>query len=199
MKYSELKKKYGDEMVFAIPADKVETKGDGPFFPGPSIEFCTKRDGIALYRYDAEGNHSYRQLVVYAMIRDIENGDIFVTYRLRGDSRLTGRYSIGTGGHMQPDETFTAALFRELEEEVGVSSDELAGVLREGYILDTSSDVNADHLGVVYTVFVSDRNAVSVRESEKLEGRWMTHDEIAGLSRNGKLESWSDIVFANCT
>lgn len=190
-----LKEKYGDEMVLAIPSDMVTCNGNGPWFYDEDIDFCTK-NGIAKYRWEAETDPSYKQLVVYAIIHS-ENYKTFVTHRLAGDSRLTGKYSIGTGGHVAPDESMTEALFRELNEEVGIEVDDMNLISRVGYILDNSSDVNSVHLGVVYDVCVRDMDKVRIRETEKLAGEWMDGNNLAKLFHEGKLESWSEIAYRN--
>lgn len=188
-----LKEKYGNEMVLTIPAERIECSTPGPFYRDNDIDFCAKRDGVAKYRYEAEDDPSFKQLVVYAVITD-NNWNTFTTHRLAGDSRLTGQYSVGTGGHVAPLESFTDALFRELKEEVGLEPDDIDFMNRIGYILDDSSPVNSVHLGVVYEIGVRDQSCVEVQEKEKLAGEWMTGNQLAVLAGDKKLESWSEIV-----
>ena len=196
MTTEELKAKYGDEMVWVIPSDTVTHDPDvANFFYDDEIDFCTKK-GEAKYRWEVENDPSYKQPIVYAVLTC--GLDVFVTHRLAGDSRLTGKYSVGTGGHMVPGESITATLFRELEEEVGVTPDSMMTISREGYILDESSLVNSVHLGIVYLIEVNGVDAVQVKETEKLTGEWMTPNELAKLYRDGKLESWSEYVFKHC-
>lgn len=196
MTTEELKAKYGDEVVWVIPSDTVTHDPDvANFFYDDEIDFCTKK-GEAKYRWEVENDPSYKQPIVYAVLTC--GLDVFVTHRLAGDSRLTGKYSIGTGGHMAPGESITATLFRELEEEVGVTPDNMMTISREGYILDESSPVNSVHLGIVYLIEVNGADAVQVKETEKLTGEWMTSNELAKLYRAGKLESWSEYVFKHC-
>lgn len=196
MTTEELKAKYGDEMVWVIPSDTVTHDPDvDNFFYDDEIDFCTKK-GEAKYRWEVENDPSYKQPIVYAVLTC--GLDVFVTHRLAGDSRLTGKYSVGTGGHMVPGESITATLFRELEEEVGVTPDSMMTISREGYILDESSLVNSVHLGIVYLIEVNGVDAVQVKETEKLTGEWMTPNELAKLYRDGKLESWSEYVFKHC-
>ena len=191
MTTEELKQKYGDEMVLVLPASAVTcAPGKGPYYDDDDIDFCVKRDAIPALRYQVENDPGYKQLVMYAVIRD-ESGRIFTTMRRSGDPRLTGQYSIGTGGHMQPDEMFFEALFRELEEEVGITPDDVSLVSRTGYILDTSSPVNSVHLGVVWNVVVKNPDVVRVRETEKLVGSWVTLDTLFAMNR---LESWSEYI-----
>ena len=193
MTTEELKTKYGDEMVWVIPSDTVTHNPDvSQVFYDDEIDFCTKK-GEAKYRWEVENDPSYKQPIVYAVLTC--GLDVFSTHRLAGDPRLTGKYSIGTGGHMVPGETITQTLFRELEEEVGVTPDDMVTISREGYILDESSPVNSVHLGIVYVIEVSHHDTVQIKETEKLAGEWLTPGELARLNRDGKLESWSEYVF----
>lgn len=196
MTTEELKEKYGDEMVWVVPSSEVKCDPeDGPFFDDSDIDFCAKK-GFAKYRWEVENDPSFKQLVVYAVVK--RRSLIFTTHRLAGDGRLTGKYSIGTGGHIQPGESFTEALFRELEEEVGLDPNNMVTIMRVGYIMDNSSEVNSVHLGIVYIVEVEDGEKVTVREPEKLSGEWLFSGDIANLQRERKLESWSDIAFRHC-
>lgn len=197
MTTKELKAKYGDEKVLVIPDNKVRYYGDGPFYPDDDIEFCAKEDGLAKYRWEVENDPSFKQLVVYAVLVDNDH-NIFTTHRLAGDSRLTGKYSVGTGGHVAPEESFTEALFRELNEEVGLSPDNITSLNKAGFIYDSSSDVNSVHLGVIYIVNVTDPKFVEIKETEKLAGQWLNRGQLAMLLHSKQLESWSAIVCDYC-
>lgn len=189
-----LKEKYGNEMVLTVPADKIEKHANGPWFYDEDIDFCARKDGVDMLRYEAEEDPSHKQLVVYAVLRS-NDFKTFVTHRLAGDARLTGKYSIGTGGHVAPNESFTETMIRELKEEVGLDMDNVLAFSIEGYILDESSPVNSVHLGVVYQIIVRDRDAVKVAETDKLAGEWLDANELAKLKQRGALESWSEITY----
>ena len=194
MTTEQLKQKYGDEMVLTIPASKVVcNKEAGPYYTNDDIDFCVKEDGIPMLRWRVENDPSFRQLVVYALIRDT-NGHVFSTFRKNGDERLVGKYSIGTGGHVQPDETFSDALFRELKEEVDITPDDMMSITRAGCILDQSSRVNSVHLGIVYVVCVNDPDSVRIAEPEKLGGAWIDENVLFELYQTDGLESWSEML-----
>ena len=195
MTQKELREKYGDERVLVIPASAMTCMPNkGPYFREDEVEFCAKKDGLAMYRWQAEGDPGYKQLVVYAVIGD-GKGHVYCTHRKAGDSRLTGKYSIGTGGHVQPDETATEALFRELHEEVGISPDDITVLTKNGFIYDDSSWVNSVHLGLVYAVVVDDPSIVKVVETEKLDGEWVDSNGLTKLSDSGSLEAWSEYIW----
>lgn len=194
MTTEQLRAKYGSEMVLTIPASKVICdKEKGPYYANEDIDFCVKADGIPMLRWRVENEPSLRQLVVYAVIRDT-TGRVFSTFRKDGDERLVGKYSIGTGGHVQPDETFSDALFRELKEEVSITPDDMMSITRAGCILDQSSPVNSVHLGIVYVVCVNDPDVVRIAEPEKLGGAWIDEDVLYELYQTDGLESWSEML-----
>ena len=192
----DLKAKYGDEKVWVVRSDEVKTYSDGPFFDDDQIDFCIK-NGEDKLRYEVENDPSYKQIIPYAIVTD-DHYHYFCTHRLAGDGRLTGKYSIGTGGHMKPGETLTEALFRELNEEVGITPDDMTSIIRTGYILDNSSEVNSVHLGVVYIIGVNNTQNVVVQEKEKLSGEWIDGNTLATLFNSDALESWSEYVYKNC-
>jgi len=145
-------------------------------------------------RPDAEEDPSYKQIIPYVVLR---NGDkVFFTRRLKkgGEARLHGLLSIGIGGHINPvDETersevLMKGLERELDEEVSI---EKRGELQpRGVINDDTNGVGSVHLGLCFTLEVS--GEVSVKETEKLEGGWMT---VAELKENrAHAETWTQIA-----
>ena len=79
---------------------------------------------------------------------------------------------------------------KRLEEEVEIAGDyDLAFV---GILNDDTTDVGRVHLGAVYVLDAHDTN-VTVRETEKMTGRWAEVAELRALRED--MESWSQIVF----
>jgi len=142
-------------------------------------------------RPEAEGDPAWKQIIPYVLLRD---GDqLFLMHRTRagGDERLHDRYSIGVGGHINPEDGDVAGgLRREWTEEI--DADFVPEFEPIGLLNDDDNAVGAVHLGLVYAADASGR-PVAIRERDKLEGAFATYDEVKAVA--GKLETWSALLF----
>ena len=144
----------------------------------------------------AEEDPSYKQIIPYVVLT--QKGRVFTTRRLNkgGESRLHGKLSIGIGGHINPvDETdrrsvLMKGLERELEEEVYIQH--RGELVPQGFINDDGNGVGAVHLGLCFAMEVE--GEVSVKETEKLSGAWMSLQELKEEYDN--METWSQIALA---
>ena len=143
-------------------------------------------------RTEAEQRPDHKQIIPYVILT--QNGKVFVTARLNkgGEARLHGKLSIGIGGHINPtddtDDLLMSGLWREIDEEVGI---ETHGELKSrGFINDDTNSVGSVHLGACFTLEVE--GEVTVRETEKLEGFWMTVSELS--ERLDRAETWTRIA-----
>ena len=144
----------------------------------------------------AEEDPSYKQIIPYVVLT--RKGLVFATRRLNkgGESRLHGKVSIGIGGHINPvDETdrrsvLMKGLERELEEEVYIQR--RGELVPRGFINDDGNGVGAVHLGLCFSMEVE--GEVSVKETEKLSGAWMSLQELK--SEYDNMETWSQIALA---
>lgn len=197
MTTEQLQAKYGDQQVAVFHAEELNSL-PAPiapsFYDAEHWDIPADRVWGAL-RYQAELDPSMKQIVGYTLLRQSGSHMIYVTERIAGDHRLIGMCSIGTGGHIEPGELVHQAVMRELQEEVGVTQDDVRFYRTRGYIYDDSSEVNSVHFGIVPEVQVALLADVQVQEKDKLRGQWMTVEEIKGLRNAGRLESWSEIVF----
>ena len=183
-----------DELVLVIPRASVMAD---PGWYGVTtdglegFEALVAREGRYVPRGLAEHDRSLKQVIPYLVLRD--GADYFLMRRTRagGDARLHDLYSIGVGGHLNPEDGGLAGgLVREWHEEVVadfVPDFELIGLLN-----DDTTDVGSVHLGAVYAGDANGRPVV-IRETAKLEGRFAGADETARV-RDG-MESWSRLVF----
>lgn len=199
----ELKAKYGDTKIMVVPADFVLShisKGFTRLSRAATIgnvrmshfRVLLNQNLRPMLRAEAECDPSFKQPICYVIVKD-KKGNVFTTRRKQGDARLTGLHSIGTGGHVDENENLYDAMYRELREEIGVEEDNVFSYKFTGYILDESSQVNSVHLGLYIEMLIDDPAKVAVRETEKLDGFWLTPKEVIALNEKNQLESWSKI------
>ena len=203
MTESNLKEKYGNKKLWVIK-DKlisnafehdfsgIDTLIDDGEYSIPVRSFIRVKMEPML-RYKAEMDEKYRQIITYAVIKDKDNGNIFGTKRIGGDERLVGKISIGIGGHVEPPEGLYEALYREIEEEVGVKVNQIHLCPFNGYVYSSDEPVSRVHVGLVFTALV-DKKYVKVLETDKLVGEWFSIEELTKAAVDGKLEGWSNIV-----
>ena len=147
-------------------------------------------------RAAAEDDPSYKQIIPYVVLT--QKGLVFSTRRLNkgGERRLHGKVSIGIGGHINPvDEkdrrsVLMHGLERELDEEVYIQR--RGELVPRGFINDDGNGVGAVHLGLCFSMEVE--GEVSVKETEKLSGTWMSLQELKAEYDN--METWSQIALA---
>jgi predicted NUDIX family phosphoesterase len=149
--------------------------------------------GRFLDRPVAEQDPAFKQLIPYVVVRDAERVFLMERTAAGGDARLHGKASIGVGGHLNPvdegEDPLADGLRREWSEELVTDWEptfQLVGLLN-----DDGNPVGAVHLGVVFTV-EADGREVSVREHDKLVGRWASLDEVREAW--DRLETWSQLV-----
>lgn len=196
MTTEQLHQKYGDVEVACVRAeDIISNRPAGSFFFSPHHVVRPEAETVARPRYLAETDPSYKQQVLYTLLRQQDTHKVYVTTRIAGDHRLVGMCSLGTGGHADPNEEPFETMLRELHEEVGIEDADIVAAASIGYIYDDSSEVNSVHIGVVNEAIVPVHADVAVRETEKLTGQWMTVQEVKALRDAGRLESWSEILF----
>jgi predicted NUDIX family phosphoesterase len=142
-------------------------------------------------RPTAEVSPQYKQIIPYVVIRHGQSTYLLQRTPKQTEARLHHKLSIGIGGHVNPDTPDVMdGLQKELEEEVDVSGDydlTFAGVLN-----DDTTEVGSVHLGLVYVLEAHEQN-VTIRETDKMTGRWADVSELAAA--RDAMESWSEIVF----
>jgi predicted NUDIX family phosphoesterase len=142
-------------------------------------------------RTTAERSPEFKQIIPYVLLRHGDSWYLLQRTPKQTEARLHHKLSLGIGGHINPDTPdLLDGLQKELEEEVNVEGDyelTFAGILN-----DDTTEVGRVHLGVVF-ILVADEPTVSVRETEKMSGRWVPAAELA--QHRDAMESWSQIVF----
>ena len=215
LKQEDLDAKYGNTKVGAIKLfpEINDLIGKGKFIPHrqsyvtylKGTRSITSTLNLAIHsnmeylpRCKVELDETFLQPINYVVLkyRDSENSGwkYFCTKRIGGgEARLTGLYAIGIGGHVDGGEDLVDSMYRELAEEVGLVQDDITYYERLGYIYDQSTAVGRVHLGLV-VVMKLQNNKITVKEKDKLTGEWVTLDTLRGYAKEGKLESWSEII-----
>lgn len=180
-------------------------------------------------RQVVENNPNRKQIIPYCVFTYSEHGRpyIFLMKRLTGstEQRLHNLYSIGIGGHINPEDAEDEKTQRLLRENArfwrlplnsGVSPEQFAsplwtGMKREfdeevtyprdrlpkviGYINDDSNSVGKVHFGVVFLI-KGGRPDIETNEPDQLEGRLVPLDAmVAEKGIVAGLESWSKILY----
>jgi predicted NUDIX family phosphoesterase len=183
-----------EERVLVIPRRYVPDEGrwyglrhDGldPFLD------VVARHGRYEPRAAMERDPSFKQIIPYLVLRDGERYFLMRRTRAGGDARLHDRWSIGVGGHIDPDdEGLSGGLRREWREEL--VADFEPEFTPFALLNDDTTDVGAVHLGIVVLADAGGR-PVAIRETHKLSGAFAEPAEVAAGAEH--LETWSRIVF----
>ncbi|MBK8167137.1 MAG: NUDIX domain-containing protein [bacterium] len=162
----------------------------------------------------------YKQVIPYLVLTRGQGPDARVLcYQRRSkhtEARLGGLWSLGFGGHIEPEDSVagarrTASLLeatalREMEEETGLQPG--AQALRlAGFINSDAQDVSSVHFGVVYRVTLdalsgTDDDLVRLvsAQAEPHQARWIPARDLCGLlgegggPDGGSFEDWSRIA-----
>ena len=184
----------GNEQVLGIPRRRLLLDGVWRGVLYGRIEPYLERiaeEGTFRPRAEVEDDPTWKQVIPYLVLRD--RGNIFLMRRTRAgsDARLHERYSVGIGGHVNPqDGDLLGGLRREWAEELVADFEpeyRLVGLLN-----DDSDPVGAVHVGIVYSAEAGGRS-VGVRETDKLEGAFVAPLDVTRVY--DRLETWSSLVF----
>jgi predicted NUDIX family phosphoesterase len=183
-----------DELVLVVPREAV-IDGDG--------WLGVRTDGVERFlaavdragrfepRAAMEADPGFKQIIPYLVLRDGARYFLMRRTRAGGDARLHDRWSIGVGGHLNPgDGDLLGGLRREWAEEL--VADFVPEFRLIGLLNDDTTEVGQVHLGAVYVADAGGQS-VTIRETNKLSGRFATSDEVAAVADD--LETWSRLVF----
>ena len=158
------------------------------------------QNGLFLRRSELEEDPSFKQIIPYAIISNKDSFYLFRRTSGQTEKRLHNKFSLGVGGHMNPnnfmepkDQYLTDELKRELFEEVKL----LNGCFLEdiefiGFINDDTIPVGRVHIGLLYNIHVSNKE-VYINETDKMTADWI---EKSGLAEfYGEMETWSKIAY----
>jgi predicted NUDIX family phosphoesterase len=191
-----------DELVLVVPAASVVRElGDGRAWLGiresgeDGLAALIRREGEFRPRREMETDPAWKQVIPYPMLRDGDAWYLMRRTKAGTDARLHERYSIGIGGHVNPDDggldgNLDRALRREWHEEL--VADFVPELRFVGLLNDDTTPVGEVHLGLVYEGDALGR-PVAIREADKLSGGFASSAEVAAVA--DRLETWSRIAF----
>jgi predicted NUDIX family phosphoesterase len=193
-----------EEDILVFPASSL-----GRYIPGVGL-FAGDLDRDALLaecrpmrRLDAEEDFSVIQLVSVFIIR---HRDRYLTYKRTKrlpESRLHGEYSIGFGGHLNPDdlapllnildpELGLPLIERELREEIRVDSLGSTAISYRGLLYDDSREVSKQHLGVTYQVLAESEFFQIGERGFLIDAKYETLEQM--MRRRDAFENWSVLL-----
>jgi predicted NUDIX family phosphoesterase len=191
-----------DELVLVVPTAAVIAQlGAGEAWLGirpageADLAALIRRDGAFRPRSAMEADPAWKQVIPYPVLRDGDAWYLMRRTKAGSDARLHDRFSIGVGGHVNPEDggldgDLTTALRREWHEELVV--DFVPEFRFVGLLNDDTTPVGQVHLGLVYEGDAAGR-PVAIRETDKLSGQFASAAEVAAVS--DRLETWSRIAF----
>jgi predicted NUDIX family phosphoesterase len=193
-----------EELVFAFPTDgfwKLMTyKKKGLIKENSEVLKRIVENGLFLRRSELEENPSFKQIIPYAIISNKESFYLFRRTSRQTEKRLHNKFSLGVGGHMNPDDSMESKeqylideLKRELYEEVKL----LNGCFIEdiefiGFINDDTISVGTVHIGLLYNIHVSNKE-VYINETDKMTADWIDKSNLAEFYEG--METWTKITF----
>jgi predicted NUDIX family phosphoesterase len=191
-----------DELVLVVPTAAVIAQlGAGETWHGirpageADLAALIHRVGAFRPRSAMEADPAWKQVIPYPVLRDGDAWYLMRRTKAGSDARLHDRFSIGVGGHVNPEDggldgDLGTALRREWHEELVV--DFVPEFRFVGLLNDDTTSVGQVHLGLVYEGDAAGR-PVAIRETDKLSGQFASAAEVAAVS--DRLETWSRIAF----
>ena len=153
-------------------------------------------EATLLPRDMVEGNESYKQIIVYIIIK---NKKLVYRYmRSGGEDRLMRLYSLGIGGHVNSEDMESSGdafgaiewgFRRELNEELLIRGDYKSKWV--GVINDNSNPVGKVHLGIVMEI---DVDGEPVYPIDNNLSRGLFEEVSTIIAEKDKYESWSQLL-----
>jgi predicted NUDIX family phosphoesterase len=192
------------ELVFALPTAELwkllQYKEQG-FIHGTSDALKTiVRKGLFRKRDELEEDLSFKQIIPYGIISNRESFYLFKRKSGQTEKRLQNLFSLGVGGHMNPGNSDVPEelypineLKRELSEEVRlVNGCQIEAIEFEGFINDDTIPVGRFHVGLLYTIQVSNKE-IYINETDKMTAEWIDKSKLAEFYEG--METWTKIAF----
>jgi predicted NUDIX family phosphoesterase len=194
------------EFVFAIPTDNLwkllTYKKTGLIQVDNDVINRVVQNGLFRRRNELEADPSFKQIIPYALISNLNSFFVFKRTSGQAEKRLHNKFSLGIGGHMNPsnstepnEQYLINELLREVFEEVkllnGCSVEDIKFI---GFLNDDSIPVGRVHIGLLYNIHVTNKNIV-VNETDKMTACWIDKSGLAEFYK--EMETWSKFTYDN--
>lgn len=141
-----------------------------------------------------------RHPIPYMLVRFEDKYFFILREQGGGELRLIGKKGL-IGGHIAEEDmiegdlvaTVQNALFREAEEEAGITEDMVNSIKLRG-VIKSDLGVDIDHLGLVYEMEIS-TDSIKSEEEGVATGIWVSKEELPAHYES--FENWSKIVYDN--
>jgi predicted NUDIX family phosphoesterase len=191
-----------DEQVLVVKTERMRAiQFENGFIPVSSAELqqlC--QEVLFIPRSEAEKSSEYKQLIPYSILRMGERIFRYQRTRSGGESRLFQLFSIGVGGHINPEDgkvdmvdgmaMIERARLREIQEEFCCKLVGEPGLV--GLINDDSNPVGQVHIGVVYEYRLESDQIVPNEAENFMEYGLVRVPELT--AQMDRFETWSQIV-----
>jgi predicted NUDIX family phosphoesterase len=193
-----------DEDIVVFPASSLRRYIPGVgLYRGDFDKDAFLNECKPMRRSEAEEDFSVIQLVSVFVIR---HRDKYLTYKRTKrlpESRLHGKYSLGFGGHLNPDDLrpllniFDPAvgiplLERELREEIKFESLGPTDITYRGLLYDDSRLISTQHIGLTYQVLAGGSHFEIGERGFLIDAKYETLQQMQ--QRKADFENWSVLL-----
>lgn len=204
-----LKEKYGNEEVLVVPEDTLPELEEGLNKARRQDVDSLLSESYFIKRWESDHNPAEVEIIPYVVVTNQNHTKTFCMRRLddSGEERLIDQLSLGVGGHINPfrrlenSTLMYYSLNRELSEELMINPIALVNynLSFQGFIRRTDTEVDKDHLGLLFFMELRDdvanKGYVSINETDVLEGEFV--DNVYLNNHYDKLENWSKTAVDN--
>jgi len=188
------------EKVFAVATNKISTivpTGVHPANEAELMSFVQQNGAFYDRTAELEEDTTLQQIIPY--VAATCNGKILVYQRTpkQTDARLHAKYSIGFGGHINPEDAqdgqnpVLGARTRELNEEVSFGGTPNFNFV--GTINVDLAPIDKFHMAFAYTAELPTEEFTINEVGYFASTQWMSPEQIAEIYDN--MEAWSQVLF----
>ncbi len=161
-----------------------------------------------IHREQAEISDVFKQIIPYCVIFCDDRLLSYKRTKKATESRLQELYSVGIGGHINPEDLGGSELEvikegviyncakREIKEELGIDFNDIGKDSMEiiGFLNDDTNPVGYVHFGVVLKIQISKQQKQILQLEDALESLDFMELEQYLKDRSKNFESWSELV-----